>query len=158
MPHPDAAIALMGGKSEITAHMASPPFSNQELENPKIHRVIDTMDVFGPLTILMTMSSKPFADANPKTMEALIAATDEAVAFIGAHKKEAAETYIRVMHSKTPEDKILQILENPEAIYSTTPTGTMEYANFLARTGTIKFAPKTWTDMFIVPTHAKPGN
>jgi hypothetical protein len=46
MPHPDAAIALIGGKPEITAHMASPPFSNRELASPNIHRVFDTMDVF----------------------------------------------------------------------------------------------------------------
>jgi NitT/TauT family transport system substrate-binding protein len=52
------------------------------------------------LTILMTMASKPFADANPKTMEALIAATDEAVGFIATHKREAAKTYIRVMNAK----------------------------------------------------------
>ncbi len=158
MPHPDAAVALIGGKSEITAHMASPPFSNQEVASPNIHRVIDTMDVFGPLTILMTMSSKPFADANPKTLEALIAATDEAVAFIAAHKREAAETYIRVMNAHTPVDKILEVLDDPEAIYSATPTGTMQYANFLAQTGSIKYAPKAWTDMFIAPIHARPGN
>jgi NitT/TauT family transport system substrate-binding protein len=94
MPHLDAAIALIGGKSEITAHMASPPFSNRELASPNIHRVFDMMDVFGPLTILMTMASKPFADANPETMEALIAATDVAVGFIATHKREAAETYM----------------------------------------------------------------
>lgn len=158
MPHPDAAIALIGGKTEITAHMASPPFSNQEVASPNIHRVIDTMDVFGPLTILMTMASKPFADANPKTLEALIAATEEAVAYIPAHKREAAETYLRVMHARTPIDDLLKVLDDPEAIYSTTPTGMMQYANFLAQTGTIKFAPKTWTELFIPAIHAKNGS
>lgn len=158
MAHPDAAIALIGGKSEITAHMASPPFSNQEVASPNIHRVIDTMDVFGPLTILMTMSSKPFAEANPKTLAALIAATDEAVAFIAAHKREAAETYVRVMNARTPVDELLKVLDDPEAIYSATPTGTMQYANFLSQTGSIKYAPKAWTDMFIAPIHARPGS
>jgi NitT/TauT family transport system substrate-binding protein len=158
MPHPDATIALIGGKSEITAHMASPPFSHRELASPNIHRVVDTMDVFGPLTILMTMAAKPFADANPKTMEAVIAATEEAVGFIAAHKREAAETYIRVMNAKTPVDELLKVLDDPEAIYSTTPTGTMQYANFLAQTSGIKFAPAAWTDMFIPPIHAKGGS
>ncbi len=158
MPHPDAAIALLGGRSEITAHMASPPFSNQELANPKIHRVFDTMDVFGPLTILMTMASKPFADANPKLMVALIDATDEAIGFIAAHKREAAETYIRVMNAKTSIDELLKILDDPETVYSTTPTGAMRYAQFLGHTGTIKFMPTAWTDMFIAPIHARSGN
>ena len=158
MPHPDAAIALMGGRSEITAHMASPPFSNQELVNPKIHRVLNTRDVFGPLTILMTMASKPFADANPRLMVALIEATDEAVAFIGAHKREAAEAYIRVMNSKTPIEDLLVVLNDPEAGYGTTPTGTMQYAQFLLHTGTIKVAPAAWTDLFIAPMHGRNGN
>lgn len=158
MPHPDAAIALLGGKSEITAHMASPPFSNQEVADPKIHRVFDTMDVFGPLTILMTMASKPFADANPRLMVALIGATDEAVAFIGTHKRDAAETYVRVMHAKTPVEDLLKVLEDPEAIYSTTPAGTMQYAQFLAHAGTIKVVPKAWTDLFVAPLHDRAGN
>ena len=158
MPHPDAAIALLGGRSEITAHMASPPFSNQEVANPKIHRVFDTMDVFGPLTILMTMGSKTFADANPKLMLALIDATDEATAFIAAHKREAAEIYIRVMNAKTPVDELLKVLDDPEAVYATTPTGAMQYAQFLAKTGTIKFSPTAWTDLFIAPMHARAGN
>ena len=158
MPHPDAAIALMAGKTEITAHMASPPFSQQELQDPKIHRVFDTMDVFGPLTILMTMASKPFAVANPKLMEALIAATDEAVGFIAAHKREAAGTYVRIMNSRSSVDDVLKVLEDPESVYSTTPNGTMEYARFLSATGSIKTAPKVWTDMFIAPLHSRPGN
>ena len=62
------------------------------------------------------------------------------------------------MNAKTPADEILKILEDPEAIYSTTPTGTMRYARFLADTGTIKFAPTVWTDMFIPPLHARGGN
>jgi NitT/TauT family transport system substrate-binding protein len=158
MAHPDAAIALIGGKSEITAHMASPPFSNREVASPGIHRVVDTMDVFGPLTILMAMASKPYADANPKTLEALVAATDEAVGFIATHKREAAETYVRVMQVKTPVDEVLNILEDPEAVYSTTPTGAMEYARFLFQTGTIKYAPTAWTDMFIPAVHDKHGS
>jgi NitT/TauT family transport system substrate-binding protein len=158
MPHPDAAIALLGGKSEITAHMASPPFSHLELADPKIHRVFDTMDVFGPLTILMTMASKPFADANPKLMIALIAATDEAVGYIAAHKRESAETYIRVMHAKTPVEDLLKVLEDPETLYATTPSGAMQYAQFLAHAGTIKVVPKVWTDMFIEPMHSKDGS
>ena len=158
MPHPDAAIALIGGKSEITAHMAPPPFSNREVSSPNIHRVLDTMDVFGPLTILMTMASKTYADANPKTMEALIAATDEAIGFIATHKQEAAETYIRVMNATTPLEELLKVLDDPEAIYSTTPKGTMQYAQFLAATGTIKYSPTAWTDLFILPTHAKGGS
>ena len=158
LPHPDAATALMAGGTGISAHMASPPFSQLELTSPKVHRVLDTMDVFGPLSILMTMTPKSFATANPKLMEAMLAATDEAVGFIAAHKKEAAETYVRVMGAKTPAAEIQKILEDPESGFSTTPAGTMQYARFLAHAGVIKTEPTAWTDMFIAPLHARAGN
>lgn len=158
MPHPEAAAALMSGKTEITAHMASPPFNRQELADPKVHRVVNTLDVFGPLTILMTMAPRRFVAANPKLIEAFLAATDEAIGFITAHKPAAAEIYVRVMNSKVPVADIQKILEDPESPFSATPTGAMEYARFLAHTGTIKSAPSTWTDMFIAPIHNRDGS
>ena len=88
----------------------------------------------------------------------MLAATDEAVGFIAAHKKEAAETYVRVMGAKTPAAEIQKILEDPESGFSTTPAGTMQYARFLAHAGVIKTEPTAWTDMFIAPLHARAGN
>jgi NitT/TauT family transport system substrate-binding protein len=158
LPHPEATVALLAGGSEIDAHFASAPFSQRELADPKIHRVLDTMDVFGPLTILMTMASKPFADANPKTVEALLAATDEAIGWLDAHKREAAETYIRTMNSKTPIDEVMNVLDDPEQVYSATPHGAMDYARFLAHAGTIKYEPKAWTDMFVAPLQGRDGS
>ena len=158
LPHPDAATALMSGSGGITAHVASPPFSHLELTSPKVHRVLNTMDVFGPLTILMSMTPKVFATANPRLMEAMLAATDEAVAFIAAHKPEAAATYISIMGGKTPASDIQKVLEDPESGFSTTPNGAMQYARFLAHAGTIKTVPAAWTDMFIAPLHGRAGN
>ena len=34
LPYPDAVAAMLSGRSEITAHMASPPFSFIELDSP----------------------------------------------------------------------------------------------------------------------------
>jgi NitT/TauT family transport system substrate-binding protein len=62
------------------------------------------------------------------------------------------------MNAKAPIDEILKVLDDPEAVYSTTPKGTMQYAQFLAQAGTIAFSPIAWTDMFIAPIHAKGGS
>ena len=35
LSHPDALAALLGGKTEITAHFTSPPFSYFEAEGPE---------------------------------------------------------------------------------------------------------------------------
>jgi NitT/TauT family transport system substrate-binding protein len=41
--------------------------------------------------------------------------------------------------------------------FSTTPTGVMQYAEFLNRSGTIKLKPAAWTDMFIGEAGKLPG-
>ena len=56
MPHPDAYAAMMSGRTEITSHLASPPFSYQELKNPAVHRVLNTAEAVGKLSILMVMT------------------------------------------------------------------------------------------------------
>lgn len=47
LPHPDATVALISGKSEITAHFSSPPFQYQELDHPGIHKILSSYDVLG---------------------------------------------------------------------------------------------------------------
>ncbi|MDU1808391.1 MAG: PhnD/SsuA/transferrin family substrate-binding protein, partial [Bradyrhizobium sp.] len=49
LPHPEAVAALISGKTEITAHFTSPPFSYIELKDSKIHRVANSADVLGRL-------------------------------------------------------------------------------------------------------------
>ena len=158
MPHPEAAAALMSGKTEITAHFASPPFNHAEAAHPGVHRVANTMDIFGPLTILMTMARKDFVATNPRLADAFVAATDEAVAFVERDKRAAAETYLRVTNAKTALAEVERILSDPETGYSATPRGTMEYARFMARAGTIKAAPGAWTDLFVPKIHGRPGS
>jgi sulfonate transport system substrate-binding protein len=38
LPYPEAVAAMLSGRSEITAHVASAPFSYMELESPGIHK------------------------------------------------------------------------------------------------------------------------
>jgi NitT/TauT family transport system substrate-binding protein len=149
MPHPDAYAAMMSGKTEITSHMASAPFSYLELKSPAVHRVLTTRDVVGPLTILMTMTQLQFAQANPGLMQAFLAAQEEANAFIHASHEQAAAAYTRVSQMKTPHDEIMQVLDDPENEYSVVPNGSLAYAQFLAQTGTLKNRPGAWTELFL---------
>ena len=61
------------------------------------------------------------------------------------------------MKSKMSVDEIKAVLDDPESVFSTTPHGAMEYARFLAQSGTIKTAPQRWQDMFIAPLHGRDG-
>src|SRR5499426_2142010 len=78
IPHPEALAAMLAGRTEITAHFCSPPFSYIEQDTPGIRRVINSADVLGALTIIMSYSTRKFADANPKLARAFVAAVDEA--------------------------------------------------------------------------------
>ncbi|MCB2573014.1 hypothetical protein KQ718_17645, partial [Listeria monocytogenes] len=43
VPHPDAAAALIAGKTELNAHCGGPPFQEQELAgNPNAKIVLDS--------------------------------------------------------------------------------------------------------------------
>lgn len=158
VPHPQAAAALMAGGTELDVHFASPPFSYKELENPKVHRVVDAMDVIGPLTAIMVMAPKPFADANPRLITAFIAAEEQAIKFIADHPTEAADIYIRVSGLKMSQADLLKVLNDGEQSYNIAPIGMMQYANFMAMTGLIKTRPSAWSDLFIAELRDRPGS
>ncbi len=158
MPHPEAYAAMMSGKTEITSHLASAPFSYQEARNPKVHRVLSTAAELGPMSILLTMTQRQFADANPGLIRAFLAAHEEANGVM-AHDHDAAVTaYAAATQLKVPRDEMLEMLADPENQYSTTPHGSLTYASFLAKTGILKAKPAAWTDLFLPALHDRKGS
>ncbi|HVZ10719.1 ABC transporter substrate-binding protein [Rhodopila sp.] len=149
MPHPEAYAAMMSGKTEITSHLASAPFSYLELKDPKVHRVFTTRDVIGPMSILMTMTQRSFAEANPGLVRAFLAAQEEASAFITQDHEGAAAVYTRVSQTKTAHDQVIQVLDDAENEYSVVPAGSLNYAQFLAAIGSLKQKPAAWTELFL---------
>ena len=149
MSHPDAETALLSGRSEITAHLGSPPFQYQELEQKGMHRVLNSYDVLGgPATFNVVWTTKKFHDDNPGIYAAFVAALDDATAQINRDKKKAAETYLRVSKDKDSLEDILKMLNDPEIKYTTTPNNTMKYVDFMAKVGSIKVKPDSWKDMY----------
>ena len=149
LAHPDAVAALRSGRTEITAHFTSPPFSFIELDDPKIHRVMSSLDVLGPITLDVVFAPKRFVDQNPKLMAAFLAAQDEANAFIASDRRGAAEIFVKSSPVKVTVEEVVRMLDDPGTRFSTTPTGVMEFATFMARAGSIKSKPAAWTDMFM---------
>jgi NitT/TauT family transport system substrate-binding protein len=158
LPHPDALTVMLSGRSEINSHMASPPFSYIEDATPGVHRVLSTVDVLGNITLDMTYTSRRFFDANPKLCAAFIAAMEEANALIARDKKKAAGIYLAVSKQKSSSDEIVKILNDPNSRFSTVPDGTMKYAEFMFRVGTIKAKPANWKELFFPAIHAAAGS
>ena len=158
MSHPDAETALLSGRSEITAHLGSPPFQYQELEKG-MHKVFSSYDVLGgPATFNVVWATTQFHDENPKVYAAFVAALDDATAQINGDKRKAAQTYLRVSKDKDSLEDILKMLNDPEIKYTTTPNNTMKYVDFMYKIGSIKAKPDSWKDMYFQNAQKLPGS
>jgi NitT/TauT family transport system substrate-binding protein len=159
MAHPDAMTAMMSGKSEIVGHFGSAPFQYQELEDKRVHRLLNSYEILGgPATFNVVWAEKRFHDLNPKLFGAFLAALGEAIALIKDDAHRAAQIYIDAEKSKLSEDFVEKMLRDPENVFTTVPQNVMKYASFMHRTGAIEKTPAAWTELFFAEMHAAPGS
>ena len=160
LSHPDATAALLAGKGEINAHFASSPFYYIELATPGVHKVLHSYEVAGGRhTNGVLMASKKFYDANPKVCAAVVAALDEANAFIKANPRKAAEIYIAMAKEKRSTlDEMEKMVSDPDVDYTTTPINVMKFVEFMNLAGTVKRKPNSWKDLFFPIAYEKPGS
>ncbi|MCW3475689.1 ABC transporter substrate-binding protein [Limobrevibacterium gyesilva] len=158
IPHPEAAQALISGKTEIAAHFASPPFSIIELASPNIHKVIAASDVLGDSTLDVIFAPKRFVDANPRMMGAFLAAQDEANAFIAKDPLAAAQAFNRITRTTATDQDVVKMITDPDTHFSATPHGVMEYARFMHAVGSIRAKPDGWKDLFMPELHDRQGS
>jgi NitT/TauT family transport system substrate-binding protein len=159
MSHPDGQIALLSGSSEITGHFTSPPFQDQELAHPNIHRVLNSYEVLGgPATFNVVWASSKFHDENPKVYAAFAKALNEAQAIINKDHRAAAETYLRMSKDKSSVDDIVKMIDDPLIRFTTTPQNTMKYVDFMYKVGAIKVKPASWKEMFFPDAQGVSGS
>lgn len=159
LAHPDGTAALLSGRTEITAHFTSPPYQDQQLQNPAIHKVLSSYDVLGgPASFSALWTSAAFRNANPKLYKAVLAALDEAVGFIKADPQESARIFIRIENSKLPADTVAALITHPEIDYSLTPRGIGIFTGFMARIGSIRNKPADWRGLFFADIHDRAGS
>lgn len=156
--HPEAVAALMSGKTEITAHFTSPPFSYQEIKDPKITRVLNASDLLGHITMDVVFALKQFTEKNPKLTQAFMNAQEEANTYIAANPKGAAESFLRVSKIKMTQEEVQKMFEDPDTEFVTTPKDIMQYVTFMAKAGTIKTKPAVWSDMFVPVFKTRQGS
>ena len=148
--NPDGLAALLSGQSEMKNHFTIVPFSVLEEESGKVHRVMTSDDYLTPGSsgTLMYASAR-FHDPNPKLYAAVVAAFQEAIAFIKQDPKTAAEIYVHHEPQKRETAWVEKIISDPKLItYSSTPRGIMEHADFMFRAGLLKNKPENWRDLF----------
>ena len=159
LSHADAAAAVIGGGSEVNSHFASSPFYYYELAKPGIHQVLKSYDVVGGKHTNGTLvTTKKFHDANPKICAAVVAAFNEANAFIKAHPRDAAQIYLTATKDKNPLDALEKMVADPDVEYTTTPVNVMKFIDFMYKVGRLKKKPDSWKDMFFPEAHALKGS
>ncbi|SCC91405.1 putative periplasmic subtsrate-binding protein [Thiomonas sp. X19] len=158
MSHPAAMAALASGA--ITAHFGAPPFQYQELTMPHVHTILNSYTVLGgPASFNLVWTTSKFYKENPKIYAAFYAALRQAISEINHDKKWAAEQYLKSTHdTKDKVGFILNMLQNPQMDYTTTPQHVMKYVRFMHKVGTIKAVPQSWKDLFFPNVDNLPGS
>ncbi|MGH7716116.1 MAG: ABC transporter substrate-binding protein, partial [Vulcanimicrobiaceae bacterium] len=158
MSHPDAMTALLAGSS-IAGDFSSFPFQNVELENPHIHRVMDSYKVLGgPASIFCVWTTKKYYDENPKVAQVLWKSLQEATDFIKRHPSEAIAMYNSIDHSKLPVSSMMDLMKDPEVRFTLAPDAFMQYATYMHESGLITHMPSSWKDMVLPIAWGLPGS
>jgi NitT/TauT family transport system substrate-binding protein len=160
LPHPDAAAAIIAGKTEINGHFGNPPYQDQELaQNPNAKVILNSYDVLGgPSSATVLYATEKFRIDNPKTYSAFVEALAEAAQFITTNPETAADIYQRINKSSIDRALLLKVLKNPQVQFKVAPQNTFALAQFLHRIGAIKNQPKSWKDYFFDDPAIQPGS
>ena len=159
LTHPDALISLLSDRTEVTAHFTSPPFHQKERKSPNIRTIMTSDDAIGgPSTFTMLYTTSKFHDANPKVYAAFLAAFTEAMRLINADKKAAAETFIALEGQGMKLDEVMEVLDDKDVRFTTSPEAMMKYAEFMHGVGTLKVKPADWKELFFPEIHGAGGN
>jgi len=160
LPHPDAAIAIIGKSTEVTGHYGVAPFQNYELAAPGTHAVLKSYDTLGGQTTNgVVLMARRFRDANPKVTSAAYAAFAEASEIINKDPRHSAEVYIRMTNEKrSGVTEMAAMISDPDNAWTTTPQNAMRYVEFMHKVGTLKKLPGDWKDMFMPEVHGLAGS
>jgi NitT/TauT family transport system substrate-binding protein len=160
MSHPDAMIAVLSGNHEVKSHSATVPFLQQELADPRVHVVLNSYDVAGGRhTLIVAYNTTKWKNDNPKTYAAVAAAFEEAMRFINADKRAAAEIYARAEKSRLSVDEVARMLQDENVIYfAPAPTRVMVWSEYMHKVGMLKNPAANWKDFFFENVADKPGS
>lgn len=138
MTHPDAANALISD-TEIAAHVATPPYVQEELAHG-MHIIADGEDIVGePFTFISGVTMIDFYENHRDWYDAFMEALEESIDYINNNKAEAA-ALLAPAYGIT-EEELLEQMNYNGTIYSTELTGIEKISQAMAEMGFIKEAP-----------------
>ncbi len=158
-PEAAAAATLISGKGDIDADFSHTPYSDEELGNPAIHRVMDSFDIAGPHSAAVLVATARFRTANPALCAAILSALEEADDFIEKSPGAAAEIFAAmVKDQEIPIEDLADMIGDPDLAYKAAPAGVMRLADFMHRIGLLRHRPQTWRELFLPEARDLPGS
>jgi NitT/TauT family transport system substrate-binding protein len=158
MSHPVGMQAMLTS-AEVKSHFTSPPYQYLELEQPGVHRVLSTYEVWGgKLTIFVAWATSRFRNENPRTYQAIYEAIGEATQFINKDRKAAAKIYLDMSKEKESVESIVKFLDDPDIDYSPIPHKLQKFAEFKYEIGSNKIKPASWKEMFFPEVQSLNGD
>lgn len=149
MGHPDAQTAMLGGRSEITAHFGAPPFQELELKDPRARKVLDSFDVMGgPHTFNLVWASGRFVTANPKVTAAFLAALEDSLKLIRDDPNRAAALWIKAEGAKLSQEEAVAIIRAPQNEWTTAPKRMLDYLGYMNRAGLVSAKASAESELF----------
>ena len=158
MTHPDGMASLLN--NQVDAHFTSPPFNELEVEKGagKVRTLTDSYKILGGKTsFILLVGSDKFRSANPKANAAVTAAFEEAVQWINANKKQAAELYVKSEKTAETVDDVFKQMSSANTLFDTTPNRIGVYAKFMKEIGSVK-RDMSWKDLSMPNLHERKGS
>jgi NitT/TauT family transport system substrate-binding protein len=158
MSHPDAYAAMMGGRSEITAHFTAAPDMYDELADPRVRKIVDSYEVLGGPHTYNVVWTTARVQSDSKLMTTFIAALESVMRRIKDDPAAAARAWIKAENSRMSAAEAEKLIRLPENEWTTVPKKIEDYAEFMARTGLIPTKPANWKDVFFPDIHGVAGS
>lgn len=145
MSHPDAANALMTD-TEVTAHLATPPYISAELE-AGMHSIATGEEIMGqPFTFITGVAMEEFYQKQPEKYQAFIESLNEAIDYINTNMEDAVAALAPIYGIS--EEELYEQMTYQGTIYSNRLEGIDQLSEAMQRMGFIEHSPKMEEIMF----------
>jgi NitT/TauT family transport system substrate-binding protein len=160
LSHPDAMIALANNTGGVNAHFATSPFYEEEMKLPGARVITTNYEILGgPATAIVITASAKLRETSPKVYQAFYRALGEGIDNVNKDKRAAAKAYLELANDrKNSVDDIYAIINDKDYAFTLQPQKVFKTAQFMAKIGSIKQAPKTLEDLFFPENAAAKGD
>ncbi|MDH0745184.1 ABC transporter substrate-binding protein [Pseudomonas sp. GD03842] len=158
LPHPDAISSLLN-KAGIKGYIGPNPYSYLLDHDERVSKLFDfSKQLNMRMTSGVLATTGKFVKQNPQLTEAVVAAIAKADDFIRDNPQRAAELFLASEPSKLTPEQTQDMLAKVRNEWGIQPSGVMNLAAFMVRTGALKEAPTDWRQVFFDPVAKGEGN